>query len=849
MIKVNNEKQDLILRHLKDFTVDMTQYLTSSREEVLLAKEVIQQFNSISNDYKRNLDSLIKTFSSKVEKTIFAVKSSGRIETKRIYNSLLRFSMNQILDSLTDFKEKFESSEIFNIEHFLKESSEYLTYDLAGLGGLARSLKDELGQSETQRQAMVVKKEEYFDFVHNMSLSKLYSFSAYKPKSDKNLMKLESLESAYLKQLVALNHRYDRVKSTFETARELFQSSIKKKFGIFTFDLFSSEKIKNDAKFSKFRETLDGYYLSYLDIPKNIWLANVSKLRDSFFPLYKLVSYSSKLEEISMKKLIANITSIQNEVLKEEIERANIIATVIILDLKVDLEDYNFQDHLVKINSDVLLLTLMKLKLFIKYEDQALIVSSNTLKLLKSLIEDGLSTLEGEDFSDAMMEILNLVFFLGPNIFLDTIASEISNDFTQMTEFSLLYHLRELPVFHIRNFWRQFYDLSYNHSINPQNTSKIRVINVVEKIMFLNFFLHPDLTYAQNFVESVFSDITVNFKVIRSSTVMKLSFDLHRVNRRKNDENFLFLKLDKIKKVFELVIKSGFITPSKLYLSKSIWKSVQGFALQKALSFPQLPLETRRKLWLKTCDGQSLPIKRNQDLTSDSLEQIKMDVGRTKFARGPEYHKMLMSVLVEFFERSTSRLEYFQGFNYITAFLLDVFDQREDVLQMLGHLSRGMIADFFSDRLNGRVNSLHFQLNHLIQEYYPALFMKWKSYDINSGVLFNSFIISLFTSHTLSNQNMLLEFWDIILVEKWQGVIKCIVYLIQLALEELLTCDSSDTFRFFSEANIERILLPRFSPPDFKNFVVGMKLDEALFKAIEQRFTMIRGTISMFEMK
>jgi hypothetical protein len=63
-----------------------------------------------------------------------------------------------------------------------------------------------------------------------------------------------------------------------------------------------------------------------------------------------------------------------------------------------------------------------------------------------------------------------------------------------------------------------------------------------------------------------------------------------------------------------------------------------------------------------------------------------------------------------------------------------------------------------------KLNQLHFQINHLIRDHYPNLYVKWKNFDLNAEVLFSSYVISLFTSFMFDNQSFLLDFWDIILI-------------------------------------------------------------------------------------
>lgn len=58
--------------------------------------------------------------------------------------------------------------------------------------------------------------------------------------------------------------------------------------------------------------------------------------------------------------------------------------------------------------------------------------------------------------------------------------------------------------------------------------------------------------------------------------------------------------------------------------------------------------------------------------------------------------------------------------------------------------------------------SLH--LNALVHRYFPDLFVKWKNLDISAEIVFSSYLISLFTSIMHDEGDLLLHFWDVVLL-------------------------------------------------------------------------------------
>lgn len=847
MIKVNVDKQDDILRHLKDFTTDIGNYLLNTKEEFSFLKESLSQFHQLTSDFKLSLDNFIKIFSSRLEKLVFASKAASRVETKRTYGTLLRFIFTQISTYFADFREKIDSVGLASPESFLQVSSEFSAGPLSELGSQMKILKDEIASAEQLRLQLNEKKTEFFNFVNDAKLEKLYAFRTQRQADDKDFKKLSSLEMGYLKHFVALNNGYSRVHSQFERTMSNYDLNIKLKLQLMNSSLLSSLRSEEDSKYTKFEETLNGFSVSFIDFSASIWLKNVSKLRECFFPYRKLLSYRAKLQEDSLKDVVSHISLINNITPKNVIEQSDLIATVIINDLAVRGQDRHLRDFLIAADSDVLLLVLLKLKLFIKYEHEIIRVSPETMSLLKLLIESGVKSLESDELSDAMMELMNSVFYIATKVFVIDEFDGLLNASDVLVRSSLLFELRNLNLLKNQKFWKCYFEMIYFKLMKREGSSKLRKVKAAEKIMYLHFFFIEDVNSAQSFVESTILDSNINVKLIRSSAILKLATALHGNHRKTPIFDFVFAKQDKVIRVFELTLKLGYATHSRMYLNRYIWRAVKAFTLKKNLMIPDISILSRRKLWSNLSKKVPFSPTPFRKISTSEFEQIKIDVLRTKQAKGPQYQKDLMGVIVEFFECSEETLSYFQGFNYIASFVYDYFDDREQTLRLLNYLERLLIGDFFTDNICMKLNLLHFQLNHIVKDLYPTLHLKWQKSDMNSEALFSSFLISLFTHQCMGSSRFLPEFWDVIFAEKWRGVIKCIIYLIHINLPELVSCEPNETVRFFSESHMDKNFAKRFSAAEFKFHVQNVNLDEELFSMMEKRFRAIRGTISRLE--
>lgn len=221
------------------------------------------------------------------------------------------------------------------------------------------------------------------------------------------------------------------------------------------------------------------------------------------------------------------------------------------------------------------------------------------------------------------------------------------------------------------------------------------------------------------------------------------------------------------------------------------------------------------------------------------IEQIRIDVIRTKQWKNSDYHELLKSLIIKFIIRYQSKLEYFQGFNYITSFLLDVFGNQEESLLILDYVKDILLEDFFFDNLCPKLSLLHFQINHVIKHHYPLLHTKWKNNEILSEVLFSSFIISLFTSFVIEDQDFIQEFWDIILIEKWEGLIKILMYLIEVFYDDIIRMDGNDTMKFFSEMKSEPYILKKVKKYSVKDFVNNLNFNSDFLKESKRLFLSI----------
>jgi hypothetical protein len=286
-----------------------------------------------------------------------------------------------------------------------------------------------------------------------------------------------------------------------------------------------------------------------------------------------------------------------------------------------------------------------------------------------------------------------------------------------------------------------------------------------------------------------------------------------------------------------------------MLLSKRTQKELSKFLVGHLLLTKKLERETRLNIWLKYAEFNTSPKKEKNHIftrssDNDIREQIEVDIVRTKQWRGKEYQEVMRNLLMDYFFVKHTDFEYFQGFNYIVSFFYDFFQNEDNTSSILEHISQNIIFDFFQEKLCQKLNLIHFQTNKILEKIYPQLTQHWKIIDLYSEILFSSFFISLFTSITQKDMEFICQFWDVIFVKKWVGVLECIFFIIDLFYDDLMKLGNNQTLRFFTQLKNSEELFIRASKNDFKEFRKTLIFDKLLFEDLEDQYFIIKEKIT-----
>ena len=224
----------------------------------------------------------------------------------------------------------------------------------------------------------------------------------------------------------------------------------------------------------------------------------------------------------------------------------------------------------------------------------------------------------------------------------------------------------------------------------------------------------------------------------------------------------------------------------------------------------------------------------------DINEQIEVDIVRTKQWNGKLYQSKIRSVIRKFFFTSYKNFEYFQGFNYIVSFFYDFFQDEEETTKMINYISNSIIKEFFQDKLCEKLSLIHYQTNKMLEKIFPRLAIHWKFHDLYSEILFSSFFISLFTSMLSNGNDLIFEFWDVILVNSWRGVLECVFFIIDIYYDVLIGLNNNQTLRFFTQMKGNTDLYERAKKKNFKEFRKLLIFDKILFEDLAHKYFIIK---------
>lgn len=373
---------------------------------------------------------------------------------------------------------------------------------------------------------------------------------------------------------------------------------------------------------------------------------------------------------------------------------------ILVFDMRINKSEEYLKNRFFVYDPGFIKLLLLKLQLFINYEDTYLFLSPQSFNMLKIYIKTYLDQMPQNEYeSPDTIEIARLLFSIGKKIYRSGL-SESKLFSIDLIGNSILCELSDSYLVHTSNFWKAYFETKYAES--SEESSKLKTVEICESMVFYNFCLTKDMEFTCKFIESCLPIKFVNMKLVQNNVIIRLGrylYKAHNPNKKKVYIKYIN-ESSKLPLALLLTYKLRFFdqegVSSIIRLSKAINnKLVRGMVKHK-LHTGTIDLHNRVSLWLKYVSFKTYkPLiyhtKPVVELTNDEKEQIHIDIIRTKQWKGASYHAELEALTLDYMVRYTEHLDYFQGFNYILSFFYDFIGNKADLHSLLDYITNYLI--------------------------------------------------------------------------------------------------------------------------------------------------------------
>lgn len=362
-------------------------------------------------------------------------------------------------------------------------------------------------------------------------------------------------------------------------------------------------------------------------------------------------------------------------------------------------------------STDFVMLFLLRFKLYLKYEGSVLLMSILHFKILQVLLSTCIQRYSRLDLvNEESLPLFSLVFSIASKVFIrdETLLSSVvpavfSFDLIQM---NLLFNLRDSTVFSAPNFWQGFFDWKFKKTFASPNSQsqKLRVLKIAEIMMFYHYFFSTDFEVTTRFVDNCLLKYNTNLKLLQNPVKFKVGETLYYIidfyNQKHSTQRSVMSNREKLTKVLGLILTRNLLEThdfiNAIYIDRYIANSLLKCILKTVLSQKTLLNDQRRLYWLKFIQlneiyEPKLNLTQIRQLPVQMLEQIQIDVARTRQWRGKTYTQKIQKLIVDFFEQKSDKFEYFQGFNFIVSFLFEIFEDESEFALVANHIGRTML--------------------------------------------------------------------------------------------------------------------------------------------------------------
>lgn len=320
----------------------------------------------------------------------------------------------------------------------------------------------------------------------------------------------------------------------------------------------------------------------------------------------------------------------------------------------------------------------------------------------------------------------------------------------------------------------------------------------------------------------------------------------------KNQESCINILMTTIKFISDLkILRNELIISKKVNkeLTKQVFKHVI-FKLNLMVKF-----DYRKQMWMQILEINSLnnihfnklkeEAELNQEQIKNQVECIRMDIERS-YNHIQEIDKNSLNCILKTFAYYDKSIDYCQGMNYLVGFLRYVLpDDETSFKALIVLIDKYKLREIYKKDMPLLFFSF-FVIEILLNKFVPELHLHLKLNSVIPQHYASSCVITIFT-HILEQSKVakipkiLIAFWDSFLLDKWKGVYKSILFLIEnvpnLLLEEkfeniIIRINEMCKFDESKDEEMTKI---------FRKTYLTRKIKNELIKVIENQYIEIKN--------
>ena len=176
-------------------------------------------------------------------------------------------------------------------------------------------------------------------------------------------------------------------------------------------------------------------------------------------------------------------------------------------------------------------------------------------------------------------------------------------------------------------------------------------------------------------------------------------------------------------------------------------------------------------------------------ISEHNLKLIELDAMRTHFHSNEEENRKLIVNLLISISYVNPEIKYYQGMNYIAAFLVVLSKDEAVAFSLLYSLLTNSQFKFLFGKNLQQLKNYFFVFERLLRIYLPSVYYYFSKHSVSVHYYMTPWLITLFTNVIQYNKNeiplIVLNIWDEFLIKGWKALFTSIIALISIHIEEI----------------------------------------------------------------